>query len=96
MLDGEPVGVVRRVACAGEFRCNMAAGAAVLADAVTETDRAICAGLAPLLRGYGLPFAGIDVIGGQLTEINVTSPTGLREIDALSGTHLAADILTWG
>jgi glutathione synthase len=95
VLDGEPIGVVRRVARAGEFRCNMAAGAAVFADAVTEIDRAICAQLAPLLREHGLPFAGLDVIGDRLTEVNVTSPTGLREIDALSGTHLAADILTW-
>jgi glutathione synthase len=95
VLDGTPIGVVRRVARAGEFRCNMAAGAAVLADAVTDTDRAICARLAPLLHQLGLPFVGLDVIGDRLTEVNVTSPTGLREIDALSGTHLAADILTW-
>jgi glutathione synthase len=95
VLDGEPIGVVRRVARAGEFRCNMAAGAAVVADAVGDIDRAICARLAPVLRAHGLPFVGLDVIGDRLTEVNVTSPTGLREIDALSGTRLAADILTW-
>ena len=95
VLDGSPIGAVRRVARAGEFRCNMAAGAAVFADTVTEADRALCARLAPLLREHGLPFVGLDVIGGRLTEVNVTSPTGLREIDALSGTHLAADIVAW-
>jgi glutathione synthase len=62
---------------------------------VTERDRAICARLAPLLREQGLVFAGIDVIGGLLTEVNVTSPTGIREIDALTGSHLAADVIAW-
>ena len=95
VLDGQPIGVVRRVACAGEFRCNMAVGARVVADVVTDRDRAICARLAPLLREYGLLFAGLDVIGDCLTEVNVTSPTGLREIDALSGSHLAAEIVAW-
>ena len=60
-----------------------------------DRDRAICARLAPLLREYGLLFAGLDVIGDCLTEVNVTSPTGLREIDALSGSHLAAEIVAW-
>jgi glutathione synthase len=95
VLDGRPVGAIRRVAQAGEFRCNMAVGAAVLADTVTDRDREICAALAPLLREHGLPFVGIDVIGDFLTEVNVTSPTGLREIDALTGSNLARDTITW-
>lgn len=96
VLDGRPVGVVRRVArTLGEFRCNMAAGAAAVADTVTQRDREICAGLAPLLREYGLPFVGIDVIGDRLTEVNVTSPTGIREIDALTGSHLAGEVIAW-
>jgi glutathione synthase len=95
VLDGQPMGVVRRVARAGEFRCNMAAGATVVADAITDRDRAICERLAPLLREHGLVFVGLDVIGGRLTEVNVTSPTGLREIDALNGSHLATDIVAW-
>ena len=95
VLDGEPAGVVRRVAGADDFRCNMATGAVPVADAVTERDRAICARLAPLLRAQGLVLAGIDVIGGLLTEVNVTSPTGIREIDALTGSHLAADVIAW-
>ena len=95
VLDGRPVGVVRRIAVQGDFRCNMAAGAEPVANAVTERDREICAGLAPLLRQHGLHFVGIDVIGGCLTEVNVTSPTGIREIDALTGSHLADDIISW-
>ena len=88
VLDGEPIGAVRRIAAPGEFRCNMAAGAAVVADEVTAVDKHICAALAPELARLGLVFTGIDVIGHRLTEVNVTSPTGLREIDALSGTRL--------
>ena len=95
VLDGRPVGAIKRVARAGEFRCNMAAGASVVGDAVTSRDEEICAALAPLLREHGLPFVGIDVIGGYLTEVNVTSPTGLREIDALTGTNLGHDIVDW-
>lgn len=95
VLGGEPVGVVRRVAGPHDFRCNMATGAVPVADAVTERDRVICTRLAPLLHEYGLVFVGIDVIGGLLTEINVTSPTGIREIDALTGSHLAADVIAW-
>jgi glutathione synthase len=95
VLDGRPAGVVRRIAVQGDFRCNMAAGAAPVADAVTDRDREICARLAPLLRQHGLHFVGIDVIGGCLTEVNVTSPTGIREIDALTGSHLAEDVISW-
>ncbi len=95
LLDGEPVGAIRRVARGDDFRCNMAAGAVAVADRVTDGDRALSRRLAPLLRRHGLVFVGIDVIGGLLTEVNVTSPTGLREIDALTGTQLAADVVTW-
>lgn len=89
VLDGEPVGAVRRVAARGEFRCNMAAGAAVAADVVTPVDKQICAAMGPELNRLGLVLVGIDVIGDRLTEVNVTSPTGVREIDALCGTRLA-------
>jgi glutathione synthase len=95
VLDGRPIGAVRRVARAGEFRCNMAAGAAVVADSVTDRDREICIQLAPLLNQHGLPLVGIDVIGDRLTEVNVTSPTGIREIDALSGTQLGDQVMAW-
>lgn len=95
VLDGEPIGAVRRVASGGDFRCNMAAGALTRADEVTDRDREICARLAPLLRDNGLYFVGLDVIGDYLTEVNVTSPTGLREIDALSGTQLSDRVVEW-
>lgn len=95
VVDGEPVGAVRRVACGDDFRCNMAAGAVTVADSVNDDDRRICAALAPHLRANGLIFVGIDVIGGLLTEVNVTSPTCIREIDALSGTDLAGDLVSW-
>lgn len=95
LLDGQPIGVIRRVAGADDFRCNMATGAVPVADRVTEHDRALSARLAPLLRENGLVLVGIDVIGDLLTEINVTSPTGIREIDALTGSHLAADVIAW-
>jgi len=87
--DGEPIGV-RRVAIPGEFRCNMAAGALSVADQVTPQDKQLCAAIASDLAELGIEFAGIDVIGDRLTEVNVTSPTGIREIDALSGTRLPA------
>jgi glutathione synthase len=95
VLDGAPIGAVRRIARDGEFRCNMAAGAWVVADSVTSRDNEICARIAPLLAAHGLHFVGIDVIGDYLTEINVTSPTGLREIEALCGTRCADDVIGW-
>lgn len=95
VLDGAPLGVVRRVAGAGEFRCNMAAGASVVADTVTPRDKEICARIAEDLTSNGLYFVGIDVIGRYLTEINVTSPTGVREIDAFAGTRMSDSVITW-
>ncbi|OPX05338.1 glutathione synthase [Mycobacterium sp. AT1] len=95
LLNGEPLGVIRRMASGAEFRCNMAAGADVHADRVNDRDREICRALAPELVSRGLHFVGIDVIGGMLTEVNVTSPTGIREIDALCGTHLGGDVIDW-
>lgn len=95
VLDAKPVGAVRRLAVGAEFRCNMATGAQVVADTVTERDRQICGVLGPELVRCGLYFVGIDVIGGYLTEVNVTSPTGLREIDALCHTTVSAEVITW-
>ena len=95
VLGGEPIGAVCRIAVGAEFRCNMATGAAVVADRVTSRDQEICRVLRPELLRRGLYFVGIDVISDHLTEINVTSPTGVREIDALCGTTLAADIVNW-
>jgi glutathione synthase len=93
VVDGEPVGVVRRVAAAGEFRCNLATGARAEAAPVTPEIRKICDALAPHLRSLGILLAGLDLIGDRLIEVNVTSPTGFREIEALSGARPAAAVL---
>lgn len=95
ILAGEPIGAVRRIAAPGEFRCNMAAGARAVADTVTEGDREICASISSRLAALGLVFSGIDVIGGKLIEVNVTSPTGIREIEALSGEEVAKPVIDW-
>ncbi len=95
VLDGEPIGAVNRVPGAGEFRGNMAAGGTAQATEITEREREICQRLAPKLRADGLYFVGLDIIGGYLTEVNVTSPTGVREIDRLSGTQLGVAVMEW-
>ena len=92
-LDGEPVGAVLRVPAHGELRANFASGGSAAASAITARDREICRRLAPDLRANGLWFVGIDVIGGRLTEVNVTSPTGLVEIDRLTGESLEARVI---
>jgi glutathione synthase len=95
LLDGEPLGAVNRIPTGREFRGNMAVGGRVASVEITERDREICAMLAPALRRDGLVFVGIDIIGGYLTEVNVTSPTGIREIDRLSGVQLGHQVLRW-
>ncbi|NCV93187.1 MAG: glutathione synthase, partial [Synechococcaceae bacterium WB7_3xG_012] len=73
----------------GEFRSNLAVGGSPQATELTERERQICAELTTSLRAEGLFFVGIDVIDGRLSEINVTSPTGVREVERLSGIPLA-------
>ncbi|MCB9780450.1 MAG: glutathione synthase [Alphaproteobacteria bacterium] len=92
LIDGEPVGAMLRVPQPGDHRGNMHVGARVEATELTTREQEICAALGPVLRERGLLFVGIDVIGDFLTEINVTSPTGIQEINALSGTHLERDL----
>jgi glutathione synthase len=95
LLDGEPIGAVNRIPSSGEFRGNMAAGGSVAQTEITQKEREICAQLAPTLQRDGLVFVGIDVIGGYLTEVNVTSPTGIREIDRLHGVNLGERVIKW-
>lgn len=95
LLNGEPLGAVNRIPTGSEFRGNMAVGGRVAQVAITEREREICRQLAPTLRRDGLYFVGIDVIGGYLTEVNVTSPTGLREIDRLEGAQLGRQVIEW-
>ncbi|TMA28639.1 MAG: glutathione synthase [Deltaproteobacteria bacterium] len=93
LLDGEPIGAVLRVPPEGELRANLAVGGVPRRASVSAREREICRALAPELRNLGLWFVGIDVIGGFLTEVNVTSPTGLVEIDALSGGSLESQVI---
>lgn len=95
LLNGEPIGAVNRVPTGDDFRGNMAVGGRADQVDVTDRDREIAAELAPQLRQDGLIFVGIDIIGGRLTEVNVTSPTGLREIDRLSGLNTGAQVMQW-
>ncbi len=95
LLDGEPIGAVNRVPKSGEFRGNMAAGGSAVQVNITDREREICNQLAPILKRDGLMFVGIDVIGGYLTEVNVTSPTGIREIDRLDGVCLGDRVMDW-
>ena len=95
LLNGEPIGAVNRIPTGKEFRGNMAVGGRVAVTEITQREREICAQLASTLQRDGLIFVGIDVIGGYLTEVNVTSPTGIREIDRLSGTQLGHQVIEW-
>jgi glutathione synthase len=95
LLNGEPIGAVNRIPTGREFRGNMAVGGRVAATEITEREKEICRVIAPQLQADGLYFTGIDVIGGYLTEINVTSPTGIREIDRLNNVSLGAEVIQW-
>jgi glutathione synthase len=88
LVDGEPAGAINRVPAAGEARSNMHVGGRPEKSPLTDRDLEICAAIGPTLREQGLIFVGIDVIGNYLTEINVTSPTGLQEIARFDGVHL--------
>jgi glutathione synthase len=92
LVDGEFAGAVNRVPAPDDLRSNMVRGGAAQATDLSEREREICATLGPALRERGLLFVGIDVIDGNLTEINVTSPTGIRAIQRLNGPDVAARI----
>jgi glutathione synthase len=92
LIDGEPAGAINRVPPAGDARANMHAGGRAEKASLTRRDHEICEALGPVLRDQGLIFVGIDVIGPWLTEINVTSPTGLQEVDRFDGVCLEARI----
>ena len=93
LVDGEAVGAINRVPAAGETRSNMHVGGRPEKVGLTARDLEICAAIGPILRGKGQVFVGIDVIGDYLTEINVTSPTGLQELQRFDGTNVAS--LIW-
>ena len=94
MINGEPVDhVLARIPSSGETRGNLAAGGSGVARPLTERDHWICKQVGPVLREKHIHFAGLDVIGDYLTEINVTSPTCIREIDDQTGSHIAVDLM---
>jgi glutathione synthase len=93
LVEGEPIGALLRIPDESEIRANLHVGGKPARATLDETDRRIIQRLAPALRRDGLFFVGIDVIGGYLTEVNVTSPTGVQEINALEGECLEARIL---
>ncbi len=93
LIDGEYAGAINRKPAEGEFRSNLAVGGAAEKSVLTPTEEKICAAMGPRLKELGLIFVGIDVIGGEyLTEINVTSPTGIVAIDKFDGTDTAGSI----
>ena len=92
LIDGEPIGAINRVPAAGETRSNMHVGGRPEKVELTERDREICAAIGPVLREHGQIFVGIDVIGDFLTEINVTSPTGIQELERFDGINVAEKI----
>jgi len=93
LVDGVGVGAINRVPQKGETRSNLHVGGRAEPCEMTDRDRAICEAIGPTLRERGLIFVGIDVIGGSLTEINVTSPTGIQELERFDGVNAAA--LIW-
>ncbi|NET01360.1 MAG: glutathione synthase [Sphaerospermopsis sp. SIO1G1] len=95
LLNGEPIGSLNRLSSGSDFRNNMATGGTVAKTEITPREQEICVALAEKLRQDGLMFVGIDVIGGYLTEVNVTSPTGIREIDRLNNVKIGDQVIKW-
>lgn len=95
LIDGEPLGAILRTPREDDNRGNIHVGGTVTHVELTARDKAICAAVGPRLRQDGLWFVGLDVIGGYLTEINVTSPTGIREVEQLTDVDLGAAYVEW-
>jgi glutathione synthase len=95
VLDGKPLGAVNRIPTGTEFRGNMAVGGRAAQVDITDREYQMCADMGAKLRSQGLYFVGIDTIGGYLTEVNVTSPTGIREIDRLNNVSIGTQVVEW-
>ncbi len=93
IIDGEPVGAINRVPLPGQTRSNMHVGGKAVKSDLTESDKIICDAIGPMLKERGQILVGIDVIGDKMTEINITSPTGVQELKRFSGIDAAA--LSW-
>ncbi len=95
LLGGEVLGAINRVPRSDDLRSNIHVGGSVEPYEVTDVERAIAKDLAPRLAADGLVFVGLDVIGGKLTEVNVTSPTGIQQMSQHHGRDLAVDVIAW-
>lgn len=95
VLDGQPLGAILRVPRQDDVRSNIHVGGSVVQAALDDDDRKIIATLAPRLARDGLHFVGLDVIGGKLTEVNVTSPTGIQQMSRLDGVNYCARVIAW-
>jgi glutathione synthase len=95
LLDGEPLGAINRVPLPDDLRSNIHIGGTVFPTEVTAEEKAVITAMAPKLRADGLYFVGLDMIGGKLTEVNVTSPTGIQELSRHLGRDVAADVIAW-
>jgi glutathione synthase len=95
LLDGEVLGAINRVPHEDDLRSNIHVGGTVVPTTVTAAERSVVESIAPRLRADGLLFVGLDMIGGKLTEVNVTSPTGIQELSGHLGRDVAADVISW-
>lgn len=95
LLDGEPLGAILRVPRADDLRSNIHVGGSVVPCELTPREREMVAAIAPRLRADGLYFVGLDVIGEHLTEVNVTSPTGIQELSRFTQREVAAEVIAW-
>ena len=95
MIDGEPIGAILRVPASGELRGNLHVGGSAVKAELTPRDLEICKALGPRLRADGLHFVGIDILGSWLTEVNVTSPTGIREMSVMDGIDYSDRWIAW-
>jgi len=95
LMDGEILGAIVRVPQGGDLRSNIHVGGKVVRGEITDADRRIVERVTPRLRQDGLYFVGLDVIGGKLTEVNVTSPTGIQQMSRLDGKNCEAPVIDW-
>ncbi len=95
LLDGEPLGAILRIPTVTDFRANICVGGTTVLSEIDDADRRIIDAIAPSLRSDGLVFVGLDVVDGYLTEVNVTSPTGIRQLTDLTGTRPDLDVIRW-
>tara|TARA_Y100001978_G_scaffold177933_1_gene171764 strand:+ start:16 stop:705 length:690 start_codon:yes stop_codon:yes gene_type:complete len=93
MVNGEPIGSINRIPKYGDFRSNLAMGGTPEKSQLTNQEKRVCLEISKHLKNEGLFFVGIDVINGMLSEINVTSPTGLREIEKLSNNNISDEVI---